>query len=142
MLGAIGFGASAWKVAARDRLIGWSRDVRHKNLHLILNNSRFLILPWVHSPNLASKVLSLCSQRIPGDFLHLYGYSPVLLESFVERDRFTGHCYKAANWQYAGQTVGRGKKHVRNTPGVPVKDLWLYPLRRDYLKLLQRSPEQ
>jgi len=142
VLGAIGFGASAWKVGARDNFIGWSRDIRHKNLHLIINNSRFLILPWVRSANLASKVLSLCARRIPEDFHRLYGYSPVLLESFVERDRFTGHCYRTANWECAGQTTGRGKKHVRNTPGVPVKDIWLYPLRRDFLRRLQRSPAQ
>jgi hypothetical protein len=142
VLGGIGFGASAWKTAPRDRFIGWSRAVRHQNLHLILNNSRFLILPWVHSANLASKVLSLCARRIPEEFKREYGYAPVMLESFVERDRFTGHCYRAANWECVGRTQGRGKTHVYKAPGVPVKDIWLYPLRRDFRRFLQRSPVQ
>lgn len=140
LLGAIGFGASAWKIAPRDRHIGWQRDVRHSNLHLIVNNSRFLILPWIRSANLATKVLSLCARRIPHDFLERYGYAPVLLETFVERDRFTGHCYRCANWIHVGHTQGRGKKHIRKTPGVPIKDIWLYPLRRDFRRILQRRP--
>jgi len=142
VLGAIGFGASAWKIAPRDRFIGWTRPVRHQNLRLVLNNSRFLILPWVHSPNLASKVLSLCARRIPEDFNRQYGYAPVLLESFVERQRFTGHCYRTANWICVGQTQGRGKKHVYKTPGVAAKNIWLYPLRRDFRRLLQRGGVQ
>jgi hypothetical protein len=136
VLGAIGFGASAWKVGARDRFIGWSRSVRHRNLHRIVNNARFLILPWVRSKNLASKVLSLCARRLPGEFVQRYGYEPVLLETFVERDRFGGHCYRAANWVWVGQTQGRGKTHVRKTPGVPVKDVWVYPLRKDFRRIL------
>jgi hypothetical protein len=139
LLGAIGFGASAWKVAARDRFIGWNRTVRHQNLQLIVNNSRFLILPWVHSANLASKVLSLCARRLPEEFHRQYGYAPVLLESFVEHNRFSGHCYRAANWVCVGQTQGRGKKHVYKTPGVAAKDVWLYPLRRDFRRVLQRG---
>lgn len=131
LLGAIGFGASAWKTAARDQWIGWSPQQREQRLHLVLNNSRFLILPWIRSPNLASKVLSLCARRIPSDFVRRYGYAPVLLETFVESGRFSGHCYRAANWFRAGCTRGRGKKHIYKTPGVPVKDVWLYPLRRD-----------
>lgn len=137
VLGSIGFGASAWKIAPRDRFIGWCRTVRHQNLHLVLNNSRFLILPWVRSANLASKVLSLCARRIPKDFNQQYGYAPVLLESFVERRRFTGHCYRAANWTCVGRTQGRGKTHVYKTPGVATKDIWLYPLRGDFRRILQ-----
>jgi len=136
LLGAIGFGASAWKLAPRDRFIGWEPSVREKNLHLIVNNSRFLILPWVHSKNLASKILAICARHIPKDFLRLYGYCPVLLETFVERGRFRGDCYRAANWGCVGQTQGRGKKHRYKTPGVPVKDIWLYPLRRDFRRVL------
>lgn len=137
LLGAIGFGASAWKISPRDRFIGWNPSVREKNLHLVVNNSRFLILPDVHSTNLASKILSMCAKRIPADYLHLYGYSPILLETFVERGRFRGACYKAANWQCVGQTQGRGKKHQYKTPGIAVKDIWLYPLRRDFCRILQ-----
>lgn len=137
MLGVIGFGASAWKLDARDRYIGWKPEIREKNLHLIVNNWRFLILPWVRCTNLGSKILSLCAQRIAKDFLALYGYAPVLLETFVERDRFRGTCYKASNWVYVGQTQGRGKNHRYREPGVPVKDIWLYPLRQDFRHRLQ-----
>ncbi|MBW2218192.1 MAG: DUF4338 domain-containing protein [Deltaproteobacteria bacterium] len=136
LLGAIGFGASAWKIAPRDLYIGWKPLVREKNLHLIVNNARFLILPGVHSANLASKILAMCTKRIPDDFLNQYGYNPVLLETFVERDRFRGGCYRAANWQCVGQTQGRGKKHKYKTPGIAVKDIWLYPLRRDFRRAL------
>ncbi len=135
-LGGIGFGASAWKIAPRDLYIGWNPSVREKNLHLIVNNSRFLILPVVHSANLASKILAMCAKRIPGDFLKQYGYRPVLLETFVERGRFRGDCYKAANWKKVGQTKGRGKKHKYKTPKIAVKDIWLYPLCRDFRRIL------
>lgn len=137
LLGAIGFGASAWKVAARDNFIGWTPSVREKNLHLVLNNSRFLILPWINSKNLASKILGACTRLILKDFTESYGYTPVLLETFVEKERYTGTCYRAANWICVGETKGRGKKHVRNTPGVPVKDIWLYALRKDFRIILQ-----
>jgi hypothetical protein len=137
LLGAIGFGASAWKVASRDTYIGWERSSREENLHLLLNNSRFLILPWVSSQNLASKILGLCARRIPEDFLDSYGYAPVLLETFVERGRFLGTCYRAANWVRVGETKGRGKKHVYKTPGVPIKAVWLLPLRKDFRSVLQ-----
>ena len=136
LLGAIGFGASAWKIAPRDRFIGWEPKVREKNLHLVVNNSRFLILPGIRSANLASKILALCAKRLPDDFRVLYGYRPVLLETFVEKDRFRGACYKAANWLCVGQTQGRGKKHQYKTPGVAIKDIWLYSLRRDFRRSL------
>jgi hypothetical protein len=139
VLGAIGFGASAWKIAPRDRFIGWSREVRHQTLHRVVNNNRFLILPSVRSPNLASKVLGLCSRDLPKEFARRYGYEPVLLESFVESDRFSGHCYRAANWICVGQTQGRGKLHVRHTPGVARKAIWVYPLRRDFRRILQEG---
>jgi len=136
-LGAIGFGACAWKVASRDSFIDWEPSVRERNLHLIVNNSRFLILPWVSSKNLASKILGLCARRIPEDFLKKYGYAPVLLETFVEQKRFLGTCYRAANWVCVGETKGRGKKHVYKTPGVPIKNVWLYPLQIDFRSVLQ-----
>lgn len=137
MLGAIGFGACAWKVAPRDNYIGWEPSVREKNLHLVVNNSRFLILPWINSKNLASKILGLCARRISEDFLKSYGYIPVLLETFVEQGRFLGTCYRAANWVCVGETKGRGKKHVYKTPGVSIKDVWLYSLRTDFRSVLQ-----
>lgn len=109
LLGAIGFSAASWKVAPRDTWIGWSASVQKQNLHLIVNNSRFLILPWVKSKNLSSHILSLCAQQLPHDWQQTYGYTPVLMETFVEKDRFAGTCYKAANWIYVGLTKGRGK---------------------------------
>ena len=100
----IGFGASAWKVAPRDHWIGWSQRQRKKCLHLVVNNARFLLFPWVRSRNLASWVLSRCARRLPSEWQECYGYQPVLLETFVEKDRFAGTCYKAANWRYLGDT--------------------------------------
>ena len=123
----LGFGAAAWQTAPRDRFIGWSHDQRKKNLHLIINNARFLILPWVQSKNLASMILSKAAKRLPDDWQAQYDYRPVLLETFVEKPRFEGTCYKAANWRYLGQTKGRGKLGPAGKQSVPIKDLWVYP---------------
>ena len=128
----LGFGASAWQCAPRDKYIGWTHDQRKKKLQYIVNNARFLILPWVKCKNLASKILSLTSHRLPRDWQDHYGYQPVLLETFVERDRFAGTCYKAANWVLVGQTKGRGKLGPAGKISVPIKDLWLYPLERNF----------
>lgn len=136
-LGAISFSASAWKVAPRDRWIGWNNFEREKHLHLIVNNSRYLILPWVKVMHLASKVLSLCAKRISVDWEERYAYQPVLLETFVEKDRFKGTCYKAANWVCVGQTQGRGKKDVYNEYLLPIKDIWMYPLEKDFREKLK-----
>jgi len=128
----LGFGASAWQCAPRDKYIGWTHDQRKKKLQYIVNNARFLILPWVKCKNLASKILSLTSHRLSRDWQDHYGYQPVLLETFVERDRFAGTCYKAANWVLVGQTKGRGKLGPAGKISVPIKDLWLYPLERNF----------
>ncbi|MEA1980419.1 MAG: DUF4338 domain-containing protein, partial [candidate division Zixibacteria bacterium] len=128
---------SAWKTAPRDTWIGWDSKTREKNLHLIVNNSRYLILPWVTVKHLASKVLALCAKRIRRDWKQRYNYEPVLLETFVEKDRFKGTCYKAANWTYVGQTQGRGKKDVYYEYAVPIKDIWMYPLTKDFRQRLQ-----
>jgi len=132
LLGAIGFSAAAWKVAPRDTWIGWSASVQKQNLHLIVNNSRFLILPWVKSKNLASHVLSLCAQQLPHDWQQTYGYTPVLMETFVEKDRFAGTCYKAANWVYVGVTKGRGKLDRLKEYALPIKDIYLFPLNKRF----------
>ena len=132
----LGFGASAWQCAPRDKYIGWSHDQRKKKLQYIVNNARFLILPWVKCKNLASKILSLTSHRLSRDWQGHYGYQPVLLETFVERDRFAGTCYKAANWVLVGQTKGRGKLGPAKKISVPIKDLWLYPLERNFRHIL------
>jgi len=136
MVALIGFGACAWRVAARDTFIGWSEDERKKNLNLVVNNTRFLILPWIFSKNLASKVLSLTAKRIADDWEEQYKYRPVLLETFVEDKRFSGTCYRAANWQYVGMTKGRGKKDKCNRPTLPVKKIFVYPIEKDFRKIL------
>lgn len=136
LLSAVGFSASAWKIAPRDNWIGWNDLKRREHLQLIVNNSRFLILPWVRSQNLASKILSLCSRHLPDDWLTRYGYRPVLLETFVEKNKFRGTCYRAANWRLVGQTKGRGKKDYYHQHPVPIKDIWLYPLTPNWRKVL------
>jgi hypothetical protein len=135
----LSFGASAWKTKPRDDLIGWTDEQRKRNLHLIVNNSRFLILPWIRQKNLASRILSLISKRLPQDWLSIYAYSPVLLETFVEKPRFTGTCYKAANWQFLGDTQGRGKLDTLRLYNKPVKSIWVYPLARDFRQQLCNS---
>jgi len=124
----LGFGAAAWQCAPRDQFIGWTHQQRQKNLHLVVNNARFLILPWIRSDNLASKVLGVASRQLSQDWQHRYGFRPLLLETFVEKDRFTGTCYRAANWHHVGQTTGRGKLGPFGKQSVPIKDVWLYPL--------------
>jgi hypothetical protein len=131
LLALLGFGAAAWTTAPRDNFIGWDRPTRKKNLHLVVNNARFLILPWVRSKNLGSKILSLASKRICADWQAQYNYCPVLLETFVEKQRFQGTCYKAANWLEVGDTRGMGKLGSKDGD-VPIKSVWLYPLCRDF----------
>jgi hypothetical protein len=134
----ISFGASAWKLAHRDRFIGWDQAQRERNLQLIVNNARFLILPWIQSKGLASKILSMAARQLPIDWVARYGLRPVLLETFVETPRHRGTCYKAANWILVGQTVGRGKKSTVHAQTIPIKDIWLYPLRKDFRSVLGR----
>lgn len=136
ILALFGFGAAAWKTAPRDQHIGWDAKQRERNLHLIVNNARFLILPWVNSRHLASRLLGMASRRIAQDWRHHYGFSPVLLETFVETHRFKGTSYKAANWIYVGRTKGRGKLDRYNKAALPVKDIWLYPLNKYYRRTL------
>lgn len=135
-LACLSFGASAWKLAPRDRFIGWSDEQRQRRLHLVVGNARFLILPWAHAPNLASKILSLVVSHLPVDWQARYAYRPVLLETFVQSDRFRGTCYKAANWIHVGVTQGRGKLDVKNQYALPKKDIWLYPLTPDFRNIL------
>lgn len=140
VLGATGFGAAAWKVRARDAWIGWDQAQRRCHLHLVVNQTRFLILPWVRCANLGSKVLALAARRVGADFRARYGYTPVLLESFVQSERFTGGVYRAANWQCVGQTRGRGRNSLSHTPAQPVKSVWVYPLARHFRAALTAAP--
>lgn len=132
LLGAIGWGAAAWKVAARDQWIGWSATLRESQLNKILNNARFLILPWVRIHNLASKVLALSERRVAIDYEQRYGIKPVVLETFVEQGRFRGTCYRAANWSCLGQTQGRGKNDRHHQARLPIKDLYVRPLTKGF----------
>jgi len=136
ILALLGFSAAAWKTAPRDGFIGWDARRRKEALPLIVNNSRFLVLPWVQSKNLASRILSLAGKRLPCDWHERYRYRPVLLETFVEKARFEGTCYKAANWIYVGDTQGRGKLDVKGEDKLPVKAVWLYPLTRHFRRHL------
>ncbi len=130
ILALLGFGAAAWKLAPRDRWIGWSAAQRQQRLHLLINNARFLILPWITSRNLASKLLAMAARRVAEDWDRRYGYRPVLMETFVETPRFAGTCYRAANWTHVGQTRGRGKLDTRHQAPLPIKDIWLYPIEK------------
>jgi hypothetical protein len=132
----LGFGACAWKTAPRDNYIGWTALQREKNLYLVINNARFLILPWIRSKNLASKLLATAAKRLPDDWFERYGFEPVLLETFVEIPRFTGICYKATNWVLVGRTLGRGKWDTQKCSSLPKKDIWLFPLRPNFKAIL------
>ena len=127
-LGGLAFSASAWRVKARDQWIGWSDRARKENLHKVVCNSRFLILPWVKVKNLASHVLGQATCRLRADWQERYAFEPVLLETFVDRSRFTGSCYRAANWLYSGQTSGRGRQDQKKTFSLSAKDVYLYRL--------------
>ena len=130
------FGAAAWKTAARDTFIGWSTQQREKNISRIVNNMRFLIPPWVNIPHLASHILAMALRHLPAEWKTKYGFEPVLVETFVEQKRFKGTCYKAANWQCVGATTGRTRQDRNHKIKVPIKDVYLYPLCRDFRKTL------
>jgi len=122
------FGSAAWKIAPRDSFIGWDSSTREKNLHLLTNNRRFLILPWVKVPHLASHILGKVARRIRGDWIKRYNHPVYMLESFVDKERFKGTCYRAANWIYVGQSKGRSRNDRYSNLKVPIKDIYLYPL--------------
>jgi len=132
----LGWGSAAWSVKSRESFIGWDKTAKEKNLHLVANNTRLLILPWVSVKCLASKILALNAKRISEDWLRIYNYPLYLLETFVERNRFAGTCYKAANWACVGQTKGIAKKGHSHLFHGNVKDVYLYPLRKDFREKL------
>ena len=138
LVGLLGFGAAAWKCAPRDEWIGWSREQRHRNLSGIVNNARFLIPPWIRVASLASKLLAMATRSLPGHWEGRYGYRPALLETFVDSERFTATCYRAANWSCVGWTQGRGKLGDHRLGQVPVKGVWVYPLAKDFRARLAR----
>ena len=136
------FGASAWSCRARDEYIGWDATQRKAGLHLITNNARFLILPSVNIPHLASHVLGAVARRISCDWQAKYGHKIHLLETFVEYPRFQGTCFKAANWKYIGKTAGMGR-NCRTTVGdLPIKDIYIYPLTANFREALAMQERQ
>ncbi|MGH7809048.1 MAG: Druantia anti-phage system protein DruA, partial [Candidatus Binatia bacterium] len=120
----------AWTMAARDRWIGWTAVQRAQNLQFIVNNSRFLILPWVKVNNLASAILARSARQLPNDWSEHYGYTPLLLETLVNVTRFNGTCYRAANWIALGQTTGRGRMDKHHTAQGTQKQIFVFPLHR------------
>lgn len=137
LLGCLQFSSSAWKMTPRDKWIEWNDVQRKRNLQKIINNSRFLIFPWVQVKNLASSVLALASRVVPDDWERVYGYRPVLLETLVDQRRFKGTCYKAANWVHVGTTTGRGRMDRGNKrQGKSPKEIYLYPLASRFREAL------
>ena len=140
VLGCMQFSSPAWRMAVRERWIGWDEQARRGNLQRVVNQSRFLILPWVRIANLASVVLSRTLHRLRRDWEVRYGVEPLLVETLVDERRYRGHCYRAANWIWLGQTAGRGRmdrEHQRE--GASPKAVWVYPL---VAKAAQRLREQ
>lgn len=133
------FGAAAWQCADRDRYIGWDADTRSQRLYLVTNNTRFLIPSWVQVRHLASYVLSQVARRLSQDWQTKYGHPIYLLETFVQRDRFSGTCYQAANWVRVGQTKGRSRQDRPDGQHhqVPIKDVYLRPLYPQFRQRLQ-----
>ena len=140
-LGGLQFSSPAWRMRARDTWIGWSEPARQRQLSRLINNSRFLILPWVQVPHLASHVLGLALRRVALDWEACYGLRPWLAETLVDHQRFTGTCYRAANWLDVGLTTGRGRQdrdHTRHNAAT--KRIFLYPLRADAREALAADP--
>jgi uncharacterized protein DUF4338/transposase Tn5 family protein/transposase-like protein len=140
VLGALSFSAAARHLRARDQWIGWEIATRRENLHLVVNNSRFLIRPEVKVPHLASHVLGQVLRRLPEDWQGRYGYRPVLVETFVEHGRFRGVSYQAANWQAIGLSSGRGRQDTAHQAQSPKKAIWVYPLQKNFRQWLQQKP--
>jgi hypothetical protein len=125
-------------IGSRDRFIGWLPAARRKNIWFVAYNLRFLVLPWVRVPHLASHLLGRMARRLAPDWERLYGHPVYFLETFVDRQRFRGTCYRAANWVYLGRTTGRGKDDQTGKPNRPIKEVWGYPLGRDFRERLCR----
>jgi hypothetical protein len=134
------FSAAAWKAQPRDDFIGWTAAQRQAHLGQVANNSRFLILPWVRVPELASHILGRVARRLGDDWQAHYGHRVVLLETFVEGERFRGRCYRAANWICVGQTQGRTRQDQEHRLTAPVKDIWVYPLELNFRQQLCHVP--
>jgi len=139
LLACLLFGSAAWACAPRDHYIGWSHQDREANINMVTNNMRFLILPWVTVPHLASHILGQIARRINLDWVEKYGHQVYLLETFIEKGRFLGTCYRAANWVCVGQTKGRSRNDRYTTLKVPVKDIYLYSLKKRFREVLSHG---
>ena len=137
-LAMLGFSSAAWKLAPRDRFIGWTPPLREKNLPLVADNPRFLILPWIEIPNLGSHILAILRRRLSADWTGRYNTTPVLIETFVETPRYTGAVYRASGWTHVSTTQGRGRYDRHKLYDKPRKDIWLRPLRKDWKRTLNR----
>jgi len=135
-LGCLLFGSASWSVESRDLDIGWSYEIRKRNLLYLSNNTRFLIFPWVTVKNLASHILSLVIKCLNHDWRRKYHHDILLLETYVDNSRFKGTCYQAANWCFTGQTKGRSRQDRYSNLCVPVKNIYVYPLHKDWKTLL------
>lgn len=145
VLGGFCFSGAAWRVSARDKFIGWSDEERKEKLQYVICNSRFLIRPEVKVPNLASHVLAKCMKRLSGDWIKRYGYAPLIVETYIDDERYKGTCYRASNWIWVGQTEGRGRQDRENKFALTKKSVFVYCLRKDWrdsigIKLPVRIP--
>jgi hypothetical protein len=134
----IAFSSAVRHIKCRDKFIGWSKEKRASNLHLIAYNTRFLILPWISIYCLASQLLSQIVKRISDDWVQYYNHPLYYLETFVDKERFSGTCYKASSWIYLGNTTGRGKNDQTNKQNRSLKAVWGYPLAKNFRELLQQ----
>lgn len=139
LLGCLLFGSASWRVECRDIAIDWCNETRKRNLLYLSNNTRFLILPWVTVKNLASHILSLIIKRLNDDWRRKYNHDILLLETYVDNSRFKGTCYQAANWHFMGKTKGRSRQDRYTKLRVPVKDVYVYPLYKNWKMLLKNS---
>jgi len=136
LLACLAFSSAPYSLACRDAFIGWSPEARERNRHLLAYNTRFLILPWVQVPHLASHLLGLTARIISDDWQRLYHHPVFWLETFVDTERFAGTCYRAANWTWLGLTSGRGKYNLSQQKLTSIKAMYGYPLTRDFQKRL------
>jgi hypothetical protein len=136
LLACLAFCSAAWHLGPRDHFIGWTPKLREKNRHLLAYNTRFLIPPWVRVPHLASYLLARCTERLSRDWQTLYSHPVYWVETFVDTERFKGTCYRAANWIFLGKTTGRGKLDQTGKPNRSIKDVYGYPLIRQFRERL------
>jgi len=138
LLACLAWSSAPRHLGPRDRFIGWSAEERRRNLHLIATNLRFLVLPWVKVPHLASHILGRMARQLSDDWERVYGHPLYFLETFVDPDRFRGTCYRAANWIVLGRTTGRGKNDQTHRPNRSLKEVLGYPLQRHFRHLLSQ----